>query len=207
METLEKASSAIIQPGRRAQKKKDTRSQLARVAQRLFIEQGFDETSMEEIAQQAGVSRRTCFRYFPSKEALAFPFREHRLARFDALICGGPPQETPYEAVKRACLVMAGEYMSRREDVVSLEHLVRAHPQLRARERENDRHWEAVIARALARSKDDRLAGVVGGAVMGAVRSAFELWLESDGRLNLIELVQQVFVLLDHGAPALLAQR
>lgn len=199
----EKAQSVSI--GRREQKKQDTRSRLVTAARQLFISQGYDESSIEEISQLAGVSRRTCFRYFPSKESLAFPYREQRLVRFNALIREGPPGETAYEAVKRACLVMAGQFMTEREETVSLEQLVRRHPTLRAFEREYDRHWEQVIADALAKDGDDpQIARLLGGAMMGLIRAAFEIWLESDGTLNLIEMAQQIFLMLDHGAPALL---
>jgi AcrR family transcriptional regulator len=199
-----KAQSASI--SRREQKKQDTRSRLVTAARQLFISQGYDETSIEEISRLAGVSRRTCFRYFPTKEALAFPFREQRLARFDALIRESPPGETAFEAVKRACLVMAGQFMTDREETVSLEQLIRRHPTLRAFERENDRHWEQLIADALAKDHGVQTARLLGGAMMGLIRAAFEIWLESDGTLNLIEMAQRIYLMLDHGAPALLRQ-
>lgn len=201
-----KKKAQSVSVSRREQKKQDTRSRLVTAARQLFISQGYDETSMEEIARLAGVSRRTCFRYFPSKESLAFPFRDQRLARFNALIQEGPPGETAYEAVKRACLVMAGQFMTERDETVSLEQLIRRHPTLRAFERENDRHWEQVIADALAKEYGVQTARLLGGAMMGLIRSAFEIWLESDGTLNLIEMAQRIFLMLDHGAPALLSQ-
>lgn len=192
--------------GRRERRREDTRTRLVAAARALFMKRGFDGTSMEEIAERAGVSRRTCFRYFPSKEELAFPHRERRLQRFDALIRQSQELgESGYEAVKRACLVMAGEYMNERSEVVELERLARTHPLLRARERENDRHWEGVIVQALERSSPPELARVLGGAVMGAVRAALEIWLASGGKLNLVELGQQVFGLLDHGTRVVLA--
>jgi AcrR family transcriptional regulator len=191
-------------PGRREQHREDTRSRLIAAARALFMRKGFDSTSMEEIAERAGVSRRTCFRYFPSKEELAFPHRERRLQLFGALIRQSPPGESAYEAVKRACLVMAGEYMNERAEVVVLERLTLRHPLLRARERENDRHWENAIVGALARDSRIELARILGGAVMGAVRAALEIWIDADGKPNLVELGQQAFGLLDHGARTLL---
>lgn len=204
----EGALGAKERPGRRERRKRDTRSRLVTAARELFVARGYDETSIDEIARRAGVSRRTCFRYFPSKEALAFPYRERRLARFDTLIRRGVPGESAYEAVKRACLVMAGEFMAEREEALALERVVRHHPTLRGRDRELDRDWERVIAEALARDGEaGRLPRLLGGAVVGLIRAALELWLDSDGRLNLVELAEEVFATLDHGAPALLAHR
>ncbi|MBW7933406.1 MAG: TetR family transcriptional regulator, partial [Gemmatimonadaceae bacterium] len=58
----------MADPGRREQKREETRRALKRAAQRLFSKQGFDRTTVEEIAVAAGVSRRTFFHYFASKE-------------------------------------------------------------------------------------------------------------------------------------------
>jgi len=202
----QRAVAATRPAGRRARHREDTRSRLIASAQTLFMKRGFDRTSMEEIAERAGVSRRTCFRYFPSKEELAFPHRERRLLHFNALIDQSRALgESAYDAVKHAILVMAGEYMNERAEVVSLERLVSAHPILRARERENDRHWEGAIVAALEADSPPELARILGGAMMGAVRSALEIWLDANGKLNLVELGQQVFGLLDHGARARLA--
>lgn len=57
-------------PGLRERKKADTRAAIQRHAVRLFAEQGYDATSVEQIADAAGVSHRTVFRYFPTKESL-----------------------------------------------------------------------------------------------------------------------------------------
>lgn len=60
------------QPGRREQRKADTRQAISDVATRLIIERGFEAVSMSEIADAAGVSRKTVFNYFTSKEQLVF---------------------------------------------------------------------------------------------------------------------------------------
>ncbi|MGW0083078.1 TetR family transcriptional regulator [Streptomyces sp. NPDC003393] len=64
------------QPGLRERKKQRTRAAISDAAIHLFLEQGFDETSVAQVAEAAEVSRRTLFAYFPSKEDLVV----HRLA-------------------------------------------------------------------------------------------------------------------------------
>lgn len=59
-------------PGRREQRKAETRQAISDVATRLIIERGFEAVSMSEIADAAGVSRKTVFNYFASKEQLVF---------------------------------------------------------------------------------------------------------------------------------------
>ena len=65
----------------------DTRRNLAEHALRLFEEQGFDATTVEEIAAAAGVSPRTFFLHFPTKVAAAFPDHDARVATFVARLC------------------------------------------------------------------------------------------------------------------------
>jgi len=62
----------IPSPGRREQRKAETRQAISDVATRLIIERGFEAVSMSEIADAAGVSRKTVFNYFASKEQLVF---------------------------------------------------------------------------------------------------------------------------------------
>src|SRR5215831_1907800 len=58
--------------GLRERKKQATREALARAGLELFIERGYDETTLAEIAEAAGVSTRTIFAYFPGKEDILF---------------------------------------------------------------------------------------------------------------------------------------
>jgi AcrR family transcriptional regulator len=58
--------------GLREPKKRQTRDALARAALELFVERGYDETTLAEIADAAGVSTRTIFAYFPGKEDILF---------------------------------------------------------------------------------------------------------------------------------------
>ena len=66
-------------PGHRERKKERTRRTIALAARELFLSKGFDETTVDEVAESAGVSRRTVFRYFPTKESMVFPHRGERL--------------------------------------------------------------------------------------------------------------------------------
>ncbi|MCA9673039.1 MAG: TetR family transcriptional regulator [Myxococcales bacterium] len=193
--------------GRREQKKRETRARLVAVASDLFETQGYDATSIEEIAEAAGISRRTYFRYFPSKEDIAFPYREDRLERFDALIQGGAADETGWQSVKRACLVMAGDFMREREMVIRLERIVASHAALRAASREYDRGWEQAIQHGIARDASgdettERAARLTAGALMGLVRATLDYWVEHDGEPNLIEIAHEVFELIERGGLA-----
>src|SRR6187549_2141461 len=127
----------------RARKKDLTRRSLLAAAHRRFHAAGFETTTIDEVCQDIGVSRRTFFRYFPDKESLAFPHRHDRLARFLELLAGSPADETPFTSLRRIARIFAKEYMQHRDSLVAQQALVQTAPALLAREAEIDRDWEA----------------------------------------------------------------
>lgn len=186
----------------RERKKERTRQALADAALKLFMKRGFDATTVEEIAEAADVSRRTFFRYFPSKEAVVFPDREHRLEKLRALLAESPRGETGLEAVRRGMLVLAQEYTSMREKVILQQRIVEDSPTLLAYDFELDKRWEAAIGEALGgrgRGKKHRRARLLAGAVMGVIRATLREWYDSDGRKDLAALGEEAFILLRDG--------
>ena len=63
-------------------KRQHSRAAMIQAATQLFLGQGFDASTMDQVAESAGVSRRTLFRYFPSKVDLVFPEHDRRLSDF-----------------------------------------------------------------------------------------------------------------------------
>ena len=185
--------------GRRAEKKAETRDALIAAAYHLFDERGYGATTMEEVAERAGVSRRTAFRYFPTKEALVFPHRAERFALFSELVA---PQEgeRPFDAVRRACLAFARQYVEQRDQLLTQYRILGAEPALRGRELELDREYEDVLARALGQGRTTRRARVWAGAILGAIQSVLREWLEAGAEGDLVRLGREAFALLEAGA-------
>lgn len=77
--------------GRRERKKAQTRQALADAALKLFLERGYDEVGVKEVADAADVSVTTLFKYFPSKEALLFDQDDDIEAALVAAVHGRPP--------------------------------------------------------------------------------------------------------------------
>ncbi|MDQ3983434.1 MAG: TetR family transcriptional regulator, partial [Actinomycetota bacterium] len=82
----------------RDDKKRRTRDALRRAAFRLFRERGFDATTVDVIAAEAGVSRTTFFRYYPTKEAVVFGRSQEVGEVFRRWIVERPRHENPLEA-------------------------------------------------------------------------------------------------------------
>jgi len=90
--------------GLREAKKLATRQQIAGVAMRLFVQRGFDHVTVAEIAHEAGVSEKTVFNYFPSKEDIFFDEVPDRLRMVADGIRNRPVDETVLRAMRRVQL-------------------------------------------------------------------------------------------------------
>ncbi|MFJ9931150.1 TetR/AcrR family transcriptional regulator [Streptomyces misionensis] len=93
--------------GRRDRKKAATRGSLLRAATQMFAERGYQETTVKDIAAAAGVTERTFFRYFPSKEDLVFAEILDFIPLLVKEIAGRPASEPPYTAVLNGLLAAA----------------------------------------------------------------------------------------------------
>lgn len=93
-------------PGRRERHKKATRQALQAAADRLFADRGYDATTVRDIAEAAGVTERTFFRYFAAKEELAIPAALVSLQPFQEAIRTRPPAEDTVTALHAAVLDM-----------------------------------------------------------------------------------------------------
>ncbi|MFF4038564.1 TetR family transcriptional regulator [Streptomyces sp. NPDC001816] len=109
----------------RERKKQRTRDALLRSALELFTTQGYEHTTVDEIAEAVGVSQRTFFRYFAGKEDVAFAVQDLAEARFVAAVRERPAHETPMETLQQAVLEGWDGLREAVEAVVPVELYVR----------------------------------------------------------------------------------
>lgn len=193
-------------PGRRETRKRATRAALVTVAHRRFHAHGFEKTTIEEICEEVGVSRRTFFRYFRSKEDLVFPNREERLERFLEVLAEGPEGEGAFDTLRRATGQFGPEYMAHRTQLIAQQTLISKSPALRAREAEIDRDWEAAMVGALlARGPGgpaaELRARVIAGACIGIIRATMRHWFAGGGVDDLTALGTAALDSLERGFP------
>jgi len=164
-------------------------TELTNVAQELFLEHGYESTTVDQIAAAAGMSKRTFFRYFPSKDDLVIGkydlFGDRLADAFDAR----PPEEPVWESLRRVFDTtldyVQDTHQRARND--AMDRIVHSSPLLNARYLEKmQRVQQLLIGRVAARlpagsvaDPDPRAAAIVGAAFacMQAARSA---WLASD---------------------------
>ncbi len=100
----------------RSRKLADAKQALFEAAMELFREQGFDDTTVEEIAARAGFSRATFFNHFGSKAAVLNHFGEHVAGVMEATLAAARPGTPPLERLRRVLLAMAREVEGSRQD-------------------------------------------------------------------------------------------
>ena len=171
------------EPTVRARKRERTRDALYRAALRLFDSQGYESTTVDDVAVAAGVSRRTFFRYFESKEAVVFAQQPRRMALFRDLVGRGPGG---WVAVRAACLDLLPDFEASADDGAMMHRIFEENPALQAADRARDREWEDLIADALLRVQfdaDREFAQVRAGAIVGAMRVAIRVSRADGGAL------------------------
>lgn len=168
---------------RRETKKLRTRHALIDAALELFASDGYDTTSVEAIAERAGVSPRTFFRYFPSKEDVLF-FGEYDYTRsFTGVYLAQPPTTPEYQAIRDSFLVLCPALARIKQRIVRYEIAIGTSTVLRGRERQHDAENRSVIAAALATRRDlpapDHECELLAAVAQLALRSGLQWWLAS----------------------------
>jgi AcrR family transcriptional regulator len=187
----------------RERKKDQTRDALARAALALFQDKGYEATTVAEIARAANVSRRTFFRYFPTKDALLFVETDDLLERFRDSLDAREPGDEVGDPVRRACLAQASEYMRDRDQMVARARIIESSPGLSKQERQQDLLWEQAITDALLANggrntpNAERRARMLSGAIVGAMRAAILEWQRLEGSADLVRLTGEALDLFD----------
>ncbi|MGW7378326.1 TetR family transcriptional regulator [Streptomyces sp. NPDC054794] len=163
------------------------RDALVAAAFRLFLERGYEQTTVDDIVALAGVGRRSFFRYFPSKEDVVFPDHERCLADMTAFLAASGAEHEPVRRVCDAARLVLRMYAENPTFSVQRYRLTKKVPGLRAYELSVVWRYERALAEYLrgrfAGRPDGTLrADVIAAAVVAAHNNALRSWLRSDGQ-------------------------
>lgn len=162
------------------------REVLAQAAFQLFLERGFERTTVDDIVARAGVGRRSFFRYFPSKEDVVFPDHERCLAEMTEFLAAVDDSD-PVGAVCDAARIVLRMYAADPEFSVQRYRLTREVPGLRTYELSVVRRYEQTLAGHLrgrfgADGDGELRAEVIAASVVAAHNNGLRLWLRSGVR-------------------------
>ena len=188
-------------------KRRLVRDQLGEAALRLLARQGYEETTVDQIVAAAGVSRRTFFRYFKSKEDVVVESVSELGAAIRAELAARPAQESPELAVRAAFAVAAEELAHEPEKSLPLTRLLFATPALHRRLLEHQSVLQEELAVVLAQregldTEEDLGPALVAGVAVTAFQVALEAWTRHGGRDDLNSLIDEAFARTNPGAAA-----
>jgi len=196
-------SGSLPAQGLRERKKAKTRAAIQRHALRLFREQGYEATTVEQIAAAAEVSPSTFFRYFPTKEDVVLYDNLDPLlfAAYDAQ----PASLPPIQALRRAIRDVFSQLpASDTADQWERSRLIISVPELRMRTLDQFADLIAIVAdmvaRRMGRSADDVHVRTFAGALVGALLSTF-LTGANDPQADVLALMDESLAYLEAGMP------
>ncbi|MFE7615815.1 TetR family transcriptional regulator [Streptomyces sp. NPDC057496] len=179
--------------------------ELTEAALQLLALKGFDAVTVDEIVAAAGVSKRTFFRYFASKEDVVVQFLADMGADMRAALADRPAEEPPAEALRHAVRVPVTTCAAHSERALRVVRLILRTPALLARFLERQERWRDELAEELARrvGRDvgsDLYPRLAAGTALAAFHVVLRRWSESDTALDPVALLDEAFDLV---SPAL----
>jgi AcrR family transcriptional regulator len=193
-----KSTAATVQLGLRERKRQQTRERLTRAAMALFLERGFEATTLDDIAAAADISRRSFFHYFASKEDVVFAWQEEITAALIAAVAARPSDESMLTAAENAISAMARQVDA--NEAIAMSCLKRDNPALRARDQVKYEKLERALAEGLGKRagtkasvKTEREARLVAMIATGAMRVGQEVWTSEGAHEKPEASVKRIF--------------
>ncbi|MCU1686113.1 MAG: hypothetical protein JWQ81_6852 [Amycolatopsis sp.] len=185
----------IEQTGRRERKKAQTRKALADAALELFLDRGYDQVGVREVADAADVSVTTLFKYFPSKESLVFDIDEDVEAALVAAVRDRAPGRPVLQALHEHALHRATEAVAY-PHISAFTRMVEDNPALRDYSRRMWLRHEAALARAIT-DEVGVPADDIGCAALA--RFALEAIALAHQHPDPPQAIDTIFTLIEHG--------
>jgi len=188
------------EPSRRQAHKLRTERALQQAALALFAEQGYDTTTTDEIAERAGVSPRTFFRYFPTKESVLFVGEYGWLQSFSKEFLAQPDELSDLDAMRATLHALAPDLAKRRTALTLYDKAVASSPTLRGGVYDHQQQDIGAIAAAIATRRGlpeaDLSCTTLATVVLLTYRNSLMRWLAGPASADIRGLIAEGFDLL-----------
>ncbi|MCG5217792.1 TetR family transcriptional regulator [Streptosporangium soli] len=185
--------------GVRGRARRAVRAELAELALGLFVERGFDTTTVDDVARVAGLSKRSLFRYFATKEDMVLGVVDVMGEGFAEEVRARPAEETPWDCL-RAVLHAWEARIRESTDQLARLRLIESTPTLRARLHQRRDESRRLIADALRERPGSGLDGFTAefytAAAGAALDAASSEWLRTGGATDRATLIDRAFTTL-----------
>ena len=188
--------------GLRERRRRETLHRIAEQGLKLFLTKGYDATTLDAIAEAAGISRRTFFYYFKSKEEILLAWQDGGFSEtLRAAVLEQTTRQSPLDAVKNALLELTARFQVDYKQTKVIERLMSANESLRIRQQAKYVEKEEAVFEALRQMwpQSHRQAALRAVAMMsvGALRLAIDNWNRDQGKRPLAIHVMETFACLD----------
>jgi AcrR family transcriptional regulator len=159
----------------------------------LFADRGYEDVTVVEIAERAGLTKRTFFRHFADKREILFRGQDAYREMFADAIAGAPAEATPMEAIGAALAVFAAGFADdRREFLAKRQAVIAGNPDLKERDLLKAAALTAAMAEALvARGVQPPIANLAANVGALALGDAFQRWLQPRNRKSMAKLAER----------------
>jgi len=169
----------------------NARGRLAQAAMSLYAEQGFEQTTVAEIAARAGLTERTFFRHFADKREVLFYGLDMARDLLVRAVADAPASATPMDAVGGALQALGAVLQENPERVRLRDAIVSAHAELRERELIKLAAFASAVAAALRdRGVPEPAASLAAETGIGVFKVAFARWISDPGQPDLPGIVR-----------------
>ncbi|MGW1813922.1 TetR/AcrR family transcriptional regulator [Streptomyces sp. NPDC002125] len=177
--------------GLRERTRRAVQAEIVTAAMRLFLEYGFEATNMDQIATEVGMSRRSLFRYFGTKEEIVLGDHAAHGQVLQASLEKRPAHEAPWPALRAALVQLLRSLPYDSEDFLKITAMLHASPALRARRGEKQQRWTELlvpdVAARLGAPEDPRVrlrAHALVASALACSDVALEAWVDSGGAIG-----------------------
>jgi AcrR family transcriptional regulator len=185
--------------GLRERKRRETLRRIVDAGTRLFIAHGYEATTLDAIAAEAGISRRTFFYYFKSKDEILLSMQGGLGDMLAAALSVEPLDRRPIDAVRQAMVKIGAAYNP--EEMLILDRLMRSSQAVQARKQASYVQHEATLFAALrrrwpepARETALRLVAMLS---IGALRVSLDNFYREGGKRQIASLLEEAFDALE----------
>ncbi len=169
----------------------NARGRLEQAALDLYQERGFEQTMVTEIAERAGLTERTFFRYFADKREVLFGSQDMLRTLFVSAIEAAPASATPLDAIITALEAATPMFQERHTLVRQRQAVIAANPELQERELLKGALLTSAMAEALRRrGVTDPAASLAAEVGVIAFKTAFDRWVSEPNAQDLSRLIR-----------------
>jgi AcrR family transcriptional regulator len=170
----------------------NARGRLEEAAMDLYAKHGFEQTTVAEIAERAGLTERTFFRHYADKREVLFGGSDQLRDAIVAAVAGAPEAAGPIDAIAAGLTVAAEALQQRRDFARRRRRIIAANAELQEREASKLVSWARALADALlARGVAEPLARLAGEVGIAVFRTAFERWIDEDAERTFPQVMNE----------------